>query len=162
MGTIRKAAMLAAAASLAAVAVFPVPYASAKGARDDTAVASSSNAPLADRTAAQMRLAPGGVKISENEIAWEDGRVIMSFPFPGQRQAPPSSPAALRVMQAGSPRAQIGTTEPTGPESIEGCPTQIIGPDYYCFYEHINWVAGVFSSRMLGKRSSSVPTVSRT
>ncbi|MCX2971961.1 hypothetical protein OSB71_24430, partial [Streptomyces sp. JHD 1] len=39
----------------------------------------------------------GGVQISENEIAWENGSVIMSFPLPGETQAPPSSAAAQKL-----------------------------------------------------------------
>lgn len=92
---------------------------------------------LADRVAAQIRMAPGGKRISPYEIAWDGGRVIMSFPLTGQRQAPPSSPTALRMLRGNAPGdSPLGAASPA---SIHGCPTQIIGNDYYCFYQDSNW-----------------------
>ncbi|SQD99529.1 conserved exported hypothetical protein [Parafrankia sp. Ea1.12] len=92
---------------------------------DDQAIAGSLKAPLADRVAAQLRLAPGGVKISPNEISWDDGKVVMVFPQDGETAAPASSSA---VLDGG-----VST------QAIQGCPTQYLGADYYCFYEHGNY-----------------------
>ncbi|WP_131787497.1 peptidase inhibitor family I36 protein [Protofrankia symbiont of Coriaria ruscifolia] len=65
------------------------------------------------------------MQISPNEIAWDGGKVVMVFPWDGEKAAPTSSTAAL-----GGP---ISTSD------IYGCPTQYFGADYYCFYEHIDW-----------------------
>lgn len=92
---------------------------------DDQTIAGSLKAPLADRVAAQLRLAPGGVKISPNEIAWDTGKVVMVFPWDGETAAPASSSAVLD--------GEVST------QDIQGCPTQYFGADYYCFYEHGNY-----------------------
>jgi Peptidase inhibitor family I36 len=36
--------------------------------------------PLQDQIDAQLRLAPGGKQIGQNQIAWRDGAVVMTFP----------------------------------------------------------------------------------
>jgi hypothetical protein len=81
----------------------------------------------------------GGVQISANEIAWEGGQVIMSFPKPGETDAPISSRAAQRLQAkvAGKP---ADTTEPAAltasAEADDECPTEVFGNDWYCFYQY--------------------------
>ncbi|MFE3118764.1 peptidase inhibitor family I36 protein [Streptomyces niveus] len=102
----------------------------------------------------------GGVQISQNEIAWNGGEVIMSFPLPGETHAPISSPAAKRL-EAKMASLPLNTTEPAGPEPLnttesaapepvepeeyetpagttaaDSCPTVVTGNDWYCFYQY--------------------------
>lgn len=105
----------------------------------------------------------GGVQISKNEIAWENGSVVMAFPVPGETEAPASSPAAMRLMtKASAPAVMVPQAvdaaaqeaidaadeasnddpDPSGATSTgsdSSCPTQIIGNDWYCFYQYKNY-----------------------
>lgn len=104
----------------------------------------------------------GGVQISENEIAWENGSVIMTFPVPGEADAPLSSPTAMRLMAKASAPAVMApqAVDEAAQEAIDAadeasndgpdsgvtasgsdssCPTQIIGNDWYCFYQYTNY-----------------------
>lgn len=79
----------------------------------------------------------GGVQISRNEIAWGEGEAILSFPLPGERKAPPSSPAAQRL-QAKVADLPAGTKENASAlaEDDSSCPTEVFGNDWYCFYQY--------------------------
>lgn len=85
----------------------------------------------------------GGTQISPYEISWEGGAVIMSFPRPGEEKAPDSSPTArkLQAKLAGEP--QMGTNGAEWAEWVagdhEGCPTEVFGNDWYCFYQYENY-----------------------
>ncbi|GAA5064736.1 peptidase inhibitor family I36 protein [Streptomyces similanensis] len=110
----------------------------------------------------------GGVQISPNEIAWDNGNVIMSFPEPGETDAPASSPAAAKLeakvsAPAGASSADIAEAadaivadsatddaadegsgdDPSGIVSGAGsdssCPTVVFGNDWYCFYQYTNY-----------------------
>ncbi|MEV8065496.1 peptidase inhibitor family I36 protein [Streptomyces sp. NPDC085995] len=110
----------------------------------------------------------GGVQISPNEIAWENGNVIMSFPEPGETEAPASSPVAANLearvsAPAGASSAEIaeaadaivadsGASDvadegsddaPSGVVSAaasdSSCPTVTFGNDWYCFYQYTNY-----------------------
>ncbi|MFJ8730533.1 peptidase inhibitor family I36 protein [Streptomyces bauhiniae] len=110
----------------------------------------------------------GGEQISSNEIAWQDGNVIMSFPDPGEWSAPASSPeaatlAATASAPEGTSSAAIakaadaivadaatddgadegGTDDPpsgvVAAGSDSSCPTVTFGNDYYCFYQYSNY-----------------------
>jgi hypothetical protein len=98
--------------------------------------AESNNAhvPLQRRIDDQLKLAPGGRQISTNEIAWNGGKVIMSFPLDGQRVAPASSVTATKLMSAAT-----ATPKKVTPSSIHGCPTVTFGADWFCLYADINW-----------------------
>ncbi|MFH9133699.1 hypothetical protein [Streptomyces sp. NPDC017524] len=82
----------------------------------------------------------GGVQISPNEIAWEGGEVIMSFPLPGEETAPPSSQAAtnLQAKAAGISKQSIKDAVASGKSlaASDNCPTEVIGNDWYCFYQY--------------------------
>jgi hypothetical protein len=69
-----------------------------------------------------LRQAPGGVQVSQNEIAWNDGTVVLAFPLPGQEKAPLSS-NAVNAQADGH---------------VEGCPYGDLAR-WYCFYEHSYW-----------------------
>ncbi|MFB8347908.1 peptidase inhibitor family I36 protein [Streptomyces niveus] len=122
----------------------------------------------------------GGVQISQNEIAWNGGEVIMAFPLPGETHAPVSSSAAQRLQSkvSGLP---LDTVEDVAPEPVEpeeyeepvgamatdSCPTQTFGNDWYCFYQYkdfggrrLQWSAAYnhyvyFSSYDFENRTSS-------
>ncbi|MCK9894020.1 peptidase inhibitor family I36 protein [Frankia sp. AgB32] len=108
-----------------AVANAPASQIPATATANDQAVAGSLKSPLADRVAAQLRLARGGVKISPNEISWDDGKVVMVFPLDGEAVALASSSA---VVDGGA-----------STQAIHGCPTQYLGAEYYCFYADGNY-----------------------
>ncbi len=124
---------------LPAVAVSPSASAAPLTAQQLQAEAGNVQLPLERRIAAQLQLAPGGQRISANEIAWNGGKVIMSFPLDGQQRAPTSSPAAVRLMVTASPHSAAAQPGMVTPSDIHGCPTVVIGNDWYCFYADINW-----------------------
>ncbi|MBK3597027.1 MULTISPECIES: peptidase inhibitor family I36 protein [Streptomyces] len=83
----------------------------------------------------------GGVQISLNEIAWEGGQAIMSFPLPGEEVAPPSSQAAidLQTQQAGVSKQSVKAAAAAGEAlaaASDSCPTEVFGNDWYCFYQY--------------------------
>ncbi|MFF2522458.1 peptidase inhibitor family I36 protein [Streptomyces liangshanensis] len=62
----------------------------------------------------------GGTQTGPNEISWEGGSVILTFPYAGERTA----------RSAGaSPSATLAG----------GCPTEAFGNDWYCFYVDQNY-----------------------
>ncbi|WP_369263521.1 peptidase inhibitor family I36 protein [Streptomyces sp. R35] len=85
----------------------------------------------------------GGVQISRNEIAWNGGEAIMAFPLPGEETAPPSSAAAVKLQTKKSGvSAKSVQSASSGSEALaadDGCPTQVFGPDWYCFYQYENF-----------------------
>ncbi|MDG9703868.1 peptidase inhibitor family I36 protein [Streptomyces sp. DH37] len=82
----------------------------------------------------------GGTQISPYEISWEGGAVIMSFPRPGEAKAPTSSPTARKLQAKLAGKPQMG---PLVAEWVagdhEGCPTEVFGNDWYCFYQYENY-----------------------
>ena len=79
----------------------------------------------------------GGTQISPNEVAWEGGAVVMSFPDQGEQEAPASS-AAVQTFRAKATGQMVPFVEvPLG--SNEGCPTEKFGNDWYCFYQYDNY-----------------------
>ncbi|MEU5888381.1 peptidase inhibitor family I36 protein [Streptomyces sp. NPDC047461] len=123
--------------------------------------------PLQQQIDAVLAKTEGGVQISRNEIAWDEGQAIMAFPFPGETQAPPSSEAAqeLQAQVTGLPLdtretspdmlaydsptelADAVAADETIPEdetesgatATDACPTEIFGNDWYCFYQYKNF-----------------------
>ncbi|MEU3002615.1 peptidase inhibitor family I36 protein [Streptomyces sp. NPDC006995] len=97
--------------------------------------------PLQEEIEQVLARTQGGVQISRNEIAWDGGEVIMSFPDPGEAQAPVSSAAAQRL-QAKVTGRSVGTVEPlqvsggVSAQAADNCPTEIFGNDWYCFYQN--------------------------
>jgi len=123
-----------------AFAVSPSATAAPLTAEQLQAEAANVQVPLQRRIADQLKLAPAGRQISANEIAWNGGKVIMSFPLDGQQRAPRSSAAAVRLMAAAA--SADGASARAGavtPSDIEGCPTVVFGADWFCLYADINW-----------------------
>lgn len=99
----------------------------------------------------------GGVQISRNEIAWNDGDVIMAFPMPGEATAPASSPAAQRLQAEVAGLPGTPAEEPTvGLAASDNCPTQVFGNDWYCFYQNRD-----FGGRRLQWNEKHDPTAVR-
>ena len=69
-----------------------------------------------------LRDHPGGVHINTDQIAWNDGTVVLTIP---------SEPPSLADNGIG----------PTG--SVQGCPV-----GWYCFYQNINFNAGAAGRRL--------------
>jgi hypothetical protein len=63
----------------------------------------------------QMALTPGGKQIGVNQVAWRDGKAVMTFPLPGEKQA----------------RA---VDEPVGTLGSANC-----SYTWTCLYEHANY-----------------------
>jgi Peptidase inhibitor family I36 len=66
---------------------------------------------------------PGGVLINENQIAWDDGKVVLTIPN-GRQPQPEEEQQNL-----------LG--------SVYGCPS-----GWFCFYEHINFNTGTSGRRL--------------
>ncbi|UDM05398.1 peptidase inhibitor family I36 protein [Streptomyces longhuiensis] len=85
----------------------------------------------------------GGTQISRNEIAFDGGEAILAFPLPGHRDAPPSSPAAVKLQakRAGVSTKSVQASREAGAElaASDDCPTEVFGNDWYCFYQYENF-----------------------
>lgn len=84
---------------------------------------------LQEQIDAQLVLAPAGVLISQNEIAWNDGEVVMTFPMEGMSGARTSFPAAP-------------------PAAVKGCPS-----NRFCFYRHRNYKGRMLKFRDCKRQS---------
>ncbi|MEU3262485.1 peptidase inhibitor family I36 protein [Streptomyces bacillaris] len=96
--------------------------------------------PLQEEIEQVLARTQGGVQISRNEIAWDGGAVIMSFPDPGEVQAPVSTAAAQRLQAkvAGRPVGTVELLHVSGgvsAQAADNCPTEVFGNDWYCFYQ---------------------------
>ncbi|WP_166348852.1 peptidase inhibitor family I36 protein [Phytoactinopolyspora limicola] len=99
-----------------------------------------------------LELQPGGVQVSDNALAWDDGTVVV-WPDPGMERAPAGlgsnvrRDAAERMGVAGL--AESGEVSPMG--VYTSCPSS-----YYCFYTSTNYdgVRYQFSSTCSGYASS--------
>ncbi|MEN8655868.1 peptidase inhibitor family I36 protein [Streptomyces sp. 21So2-11] len=85
----------------------------------------------------------GGAQISRNEIAWEGGKVTMTFPLPGEEVAPPASPAAValqaKISGVSSSKLNKAVKSGVGLAAADNCPTETFGNDWYCFYQYKNF-----------------------
>lgn len=81
----------------------------------------------------QVLRAHGGRQISAHSIAWDGGRVVLTLPDPGQRQAPADAPALSHRSGAASAVPLTGW--------VHDCPysSHADGDHYYCFYQDVNW-----------------------
>lgn len=96
--------------------------------------------PLAAEMAAALEQQPGGVQLSDNAMAWDDGGVIAVWPSPGDDAAPHGLGDNVRsdVVDALGVTELAGLAEPAGAAEARGsastCP-----PGYYCFYTSTNF-----------------------
>lgn len=99
---------------------------------------------LQERVNDALKEAPGGVQISQYEVAWDNGAVVMALPAPGRKGAAPSSPAALKSTGAVNLRAGAPVTKGETPATKDivlrpdgtsnSCPYSPGGTDWYCWY----------------------------
>lgn len=87
----------------------------------------------------QLATTPGGVQVSANEVAYPDGGPVITFPMPGESQAPASSAAALKAQ--GASDTEVATIEqdaakPASDVDWHGCPAGASDNRWYCFYEY--------------------------
>ncbi|NED98081.1 peptidase inhibitor family I36 protein [Phytoactinopolyspora alkaliphila] len=113
--------------------------------------------PVADQMIELLKLQPGGVQVSDNALAWEDGATVVVWPSPGEEAAPAglgenvradvveSLDSALLAEQSGSGQGFSAMG------SYTSCPSS-----YYCFYTSSNYdgTRYQFSSTCTGSASS--------
>ncbi|MEU7188600.1 peptidase inhibitor family I36 protein [Streptomyces sp. NPDC045369] len=111
----------------------------------------------------------GGTQISRYEIAWDDGKVVQSFPLPGEQKAPPFSEAAekLQAKLAGvSLKAlRTATAQKASVQAGGDCPTEVFGRNWYCFYQYNNFAGRRLAwnePHPLGKKFSEYNFVNMT
>ncbi|WP_282205395.1 hypothetical protein [Kitasatospora fiedleri] len=85
----------------------------------------------------QLATTRGGTQVSANEVSYDNGTVIMTFPLPGERTAPTSSDAAVKGLSADAEPAEGAAA--LASVDWHGCPSSLLGGDWYCFYEHENF-----------------------
>ncbi|WP_116951155.1 peptidase inhibitor family I36 protein [Jiangella endophytica] len=96
--------------------------------------------PLAAEMAAALEQQPGGVQLSDNAMAWDDGGVIVVWPDPGADTAPFGLGDGVRsgVVEAlGLADLALPVQPASGAEargSASSCPS-----GYYCFYTATNF-----------------------
>jgi hypothetical protein len=91
----------------------------------------------------QLRTTEGGVQISPNEVSYHQGRAVLTFVLPGDTTVTQTSARIARGEAPGGWGKQEGVV--TSNPYSHNCPYSYIGgPDWYCFFEHIN-----YSGRML-------------
>jgi hypothetical protein len=117
------------AASLTACAAMTT-TATATTAVNELGLTSAQAAQLQAEVDKTLAAAPGGVQISPYEVTWnkDNGKVLMSFPLPGQKSAPPASSATAG--KAGVVDGEMGTQG-----DRHGCPYGVFDK-WYCFYEN--------------------------
>ncbi|WP_344468463.1 hypothetical protein [Kitasatospora kazusensis] len=83
----------------------------------------------------QLKKTPGGTQVSANEISWQNGNIIMSFPLPSQRTAPETSPKLVSTAKGNgvSPRG-TGTCYDSGTCQYQKCPYGF-HDQWYCLYQ---------------------------
>ncbi|TDD64318.1 hypothetical protein E1262_28620 [Jiangella aurantiaca] len=113
--------------------------------------------PLAAEMAAALAEQPGGVQLSDNAMAWDDGEVVVVWPNPGDDAAPlglgdgvrSDVVEALGLAELAAPLQPASGVEARG--SASTCPW-----GYYCFYTASNFDGAryQFSSTCSGYASS--------
>ncbi|AYY14308.1 hypothetical protein EF847_18005 [Actinobacteria bacterium YIM 96077] len=96
----------------------------------------SPSGPLADEMAEMLDRQPGGVQVSDQAMAWDDGATVVVWPAPGESRAPAGLGANVRegaVQQMDLERQATGADlSPMG--TYTSCPS-----GYYCFYTGTNY-----------------------
>lgn len=106
------------------------------------AIVDNESLPVQTRIDAQLKLAPGGTQVGPNEVSWNNGSLMISFPDAGAVAAPPMSAPALKtagMLPAGTAAQKSASVEAVAAASIGGCPTVTFGNDWYCFYADANY-----------------------
>lgn len=137
---------------LGAAAMLVAPFTSGvAGSAESEAADSLPVGPLAAEMAELLELQPGGVQVSDNAMAWDDGATVVVWPDPGTDQAPAGLGSNVRAEAAQA----MGLTEADSTDfsvmgSWSSCPY-----DWYCFYTDSNWdgIRYQFSSTCSGYAS---------
>ena len=122
-------------ATLAGVATTVL--AAAGGAHGGDVADDAPTGPLAAEMTAALEQHPGGVQVSDNAMAWDDGAVVVVWPSPGEMAAPLGLGAGVRheVVEA---LGLVAEAQPRGDVAARGsastCPS-----GYYCFYTSTNF-----------------------
>ena len=106
---------------LAAVAVLTAPASRAEGSgfANTLRLSPASMVALQGEVDAVLRARPGGTQISQYEVSWQDGQVVLALPAPGRPRA-------------AVPTVTPGMLEP-GAGSSDSCPWSFAAR-YTCFY----------------------------
>lgn len=121
-----------AATILAAVAVAAgssIPVTASTGGNDGP------TGPRAAEMADLLELQPGGIQVSDNAMAWDDGDTVVVWPDPGAERAPADLGTNVRadvIERMGLERQAAGDATVMG--SYTSCPS-----GYYCFYTGSNY-----------------------
>jgi hypothetical protein len=134
---------------LGAAALLVAPFMSGQAISADDA---EPTGPLADEMAQLLELQPGGVQVSDNALAWDDGATVVVWPDPGEQRAPAGLGSNVRpdvVQQMGLEESESADFSPMG--VYTSCPSA-----YYCFYTSSNYdgTRYQFSSTCSGYASS--------
>ncbi|SEF17715.1 peptidase inhibitor family I36 protein [Jiangella alba] len=149
--------LVAAGGAYASIAAGDAGDAGAAGGTEAAGAAGPSG-PLADEMAAALEQNPGGIQLSDNAMAWDDGDVIAVWPSPGADAAPFGLGDAVRtdVVEALGITGLAQPFEPFAGDmqargSASTCPS-----GYYCFYTASNFdgTRYQFSSTCSGYASS--------
>lgn len=122
--------------SAAAVLVAPFMSAQASSADPESADSVTLAGPLTAEMAELLELQPGGVQVSDNAMAWDDGATVVVWPDPGADQAPAGLGSNVRadVAQAMGLTDVAASADVSAMGSWSSCPY-----DWYCFYTDSNW-----------------------
>lgn len=106
-------------------------------------LAAADSTALQHRVDAELRARPGGRQVSQYEIAYAGGSVVLALPAPGRRAAPPASAATVRDPSSVNVRAGavVGDDSATavGTASVQAfgdsgsCPYSLT-TKWYCWY----------------------------
>ncbi|MFI5809230.1 peptidase inhibitor family I36 protein [Streptomyces sp. NPDC051561] len=80
----------------------------------------------------------GAVQISANEVSWNGGEPIVTFPLPGEKRVPAPSEAAL-LLDNVDPADINGIQAQAAEPDWKGCPAGASDNRWYCFYQWPNF-----------------------
>lgn len=83
---------------------------------------------------AQLAKTQGGVQISDNAVAYNNGNVIVVFPNPGEKKAPAGIGANVRDTSL----AKTASAQTPAAVQLQDCPDGFTA-HWYCFYTDVNW-----------------------
>ncbi|NEE00529.1 peptidase inhibitor family I36 protein [Phytoactinopolyspora halotolerans] len=142
--------------ALGAAALLAAPFMAGQASPDNGTAHSGTapSGPLAEEMAELLELQPGGVQISDNALAWDDGATVVVWPSPGETVAPAGLGENVRadvVEELGSETLQE-QSETGNAAAVEGDAAGAASSDlqpagsytscpysYYCFYTGSNY-----------------------
>ena len=96
--------------------------------------------PLAAEMTAALEQHPGGVQVSDNAMAWDDGAIVVVWPDPGETVAPFGLGDGVRpdVVAALGLEASVRSASRTG-DVVSRASALSCTPGRYCFYPDANF-----------------------